>query len=144
MSIPQIFAPIIMGFLVFGISGCNSAVIIEPAQSSNSVLCTSIDQRTPVLIGDQLLRETTPQYPGSAAWGDPAIVMRCGVSVPSELTATSQVIDINGITWFPQELTAGTRFTSTNTSTPVEVSIPSGYESAASILVEIGSIIAGN
>ena len=84
-----------------------------------------------------LLRNSNPDSPGTKAWGDPAIVVRCGVAVPTTYSAISQLLEVDGITWYPEELQAGVRFTSLQTPELVEVSIPSAYESTADILTEL-------
>ena len=36
-----------------------------------------------------------------AAWGQPAVVLRCGVQTPTELTCTAPVQEVDGVTWLP-------------------------------------------
>lgn len=38
-----------------------------------------------------------PAPPGTAAWGDAPVVLRCGVDRPAELTATSRLLDVDGV-----------------------------------------------
>ena len=75
--------------------------------------------------------------PGTKAWGNPAIVARCGVAEPAAYSATSQLLEVDGVTWYPEELQAGVRFTSLQTPELVEVSIPNAYELTADILTEL-------
>ena len=58
---------------------------------------------------------------------------------PTTYSATSQLLVVNGVSWYPEELQAGVRFTSLKTPELVEVSIPSAYESTADILTELSS-----
>ncbi len=67
--------------------------------------------------------------------------MRCGVAEPATYSATSQLLVVNGVNWYPEELQAGVRFTSLQTPELVEVSIPNAYESTADILTELSSDI---
>lgn len=38
-----------------------------------------------------------PAPAGTAAWGDPAVVLRCGLDRPVELTVTSRLLEISGV-----------------------------------------------
>ncbi len=87
------------------------------------------------------MRSTNPDSAGTKAWGDPAIVMRCGVAEPTTYSATSQLLVVDGINWYPEELQRGVRFTSVQGPENIEVSIPSSYESTADILTELSLVI---
>ena len=110
---------------------------MEPGEGSGSQFCTELGAILPVSMEGSLLRNSNPDSPGTKAWGDPAIVARCGVAVPTTYSATSQLLEVDGITWYPEELQAGVRFTSLQTPELVEVSIPNAYESTADILTKL-------
>ncbi|MGH3797244.1 MAG: DUF3515 domain-containing protein [Pseudonocardiaceae bacterium] len=38
-----------------------------------------------------------PAPSGTAAWGEPAVVLRCGLERPAELTATSRLLVVSGV-----------------------------------------------
>ncbi len=122
---------------IFSVSGCAQHLEINPGPTGNSSFCTEMITELPVKLADQLIRSTTPPNSGTAAWGDPAITLRCGVPIPASLRKTSQLIAINGIDWFQEPLTRGNRFTSVNTSELVEIDIPDVYEPASSLLVDL-------
>jgi len=122
---------------IFTLSSCAQHLSIEPGATANSKFCTDLIADMPVELAGQLIRSTKPTDSGATAWGDPAIVLRCGVSEPTSLTSTSQLIAINGVDWFPELLTDGTRFTSVNTSEFIEVNIPNVYEPASNLLVDL-------
>ncbi len=67
--------------------------------------------------------------------------MRCGVAEPAAYSATSQILVVNGVNWYPEELQSGVRFTSMQTLELVEVSIPNVYTSTGEILTELSSDI---
>ncbi len=122
-------------------SACSSSLQVAPAKDAESKFCAELGAILPVSIEGALLRSTNPGSPGTKAWGDPAIVMRCGVAEPATYSATSQLLVVNGVNWYPEELQAGVRFTSLQTPELVEVSIPNAYESTADILTELSSDI---
>ena len=85
-------------------------------------------------------RPTTPL----AAWGDPPIVLRCGVGRPEDMAPTSEAVEIDGVSWFPQQLTAGYRFTTTGLGTRVEVTVPAAYAPETGPLVDLSPVIAAS
>ncbi len=87
------------------------------------------------------MRDTKPDSIGTKAWGDPAIVLRCGVAIPEAFSTASQLLTVNNVNWYPEELQAGVRFTSMETIEYVEVSIPSDYGVTAEILTELSLAI---
>ena len=87
------------------------------------------------------MRDTKPDSIGTKAWGDPAIVLRCGVAIPEAFSTASQLLTVNNVNWYPEELQAGVRFTSMETIEFVEVSIPGDYDATAEILTELSLAI---
>lgn len=121
------------------VSGCTQQLSVEPGLNGSSEYCTELSQSLPVEIAGELLRATTASESGVTAWGDPAIVLRCGVEEPMSLQPTSQLLSVNGVDWLPEELTQGQRFTTINTKEFVEVNIPANYESSSGILVDLAN-----
>ena len=130
--------------VVVGISvtGCSNSLELAPAPGGTTTYCIEVENSAPVSVADQLVRETNPSDSGTVAWGDPAITLTCGVARPDALTATSQLISINGIDWLPEELTKGQRFTSTNTPEYVQVDVPKNYEPAGNALIDLAEALA--
>ena len=120
-----------------GASACSSSLDVEPADGTATQFCTELGAILPVSLGGTLLRDTRPSSPGTKAWGDPAIVLRCGVAPPKSYSAASQLLTVNDVNWYPEELEAGVRFTSMETNELVEVSIPASYQNTADILTEL-------
>jgi hypothetical protein len=127
--------------LLVGVSACSSSLSVEPAEGAGNRFCTELGAILPVSLGGALLRDTKPNSPGTKAWGDPAIVLRCGVATPNAYSAASQLLTVNDVNWYPEELEAGVRFTSMETNELVEVSIPVAYETTADVLTELSSAI---
>ncbi|QKE84220.1 DUF3515 family protein [Arthrobacter sp. NEB 688] len=108
--------------------GCSSAV--EVSVPGGAAGCG--DPRWPATVGGQERRDTDPAGGAVAAWGDPAIVARCGVGAlaPTE----TECIEVDGVGWIPSELTDGTRFTTFGTDPALEVLVPSAYDPAPLLL----------
>jgi hypothetical protein len=75
------------------------------------------------------------------AWGDPPIVVRCGVSVPSALRPDSQLVTVNGVDWLPEQTDAGYRFTTVGRLANVEVTVPATYAPEGDALVDLAGSI---
>ena len=108
--------------------GCSEppAVEVTPADVTIDAraFCQHLDVLLPSKVDDQRTIPTTPGSRYTAAWGDPAVVMRCGVSRPAGLTRTSEVIEVNGVDWFLVETDDAYVFTTVNRAANVEVSVP--------------------
>ena len=87
--------------------------------------CASAARVWPATVSGMAARETDPDSPGVRAWGDPAVIARCGVAALGPTDTECLVVD--GVGWIPQALSDGTRFTSFGTDPAVEVLVPGGY-----------------
>lgn len=68
---------------------------------------------------------TRPDGPGVAAWGDPAIIARCGVTPPGPTTL--ECIAVDSVDWIVEPLTDGMVFTTFGRDPAMEVIVPSDY-----------------
>ena len=68
--------------------------------------------------------------------------MRCGVPRPTTLDATSQLVTVDGVDWFAEELTAGYLFTTTGRVAYVEVSVPDDYAPEIGPVTELSPAVA--
>ena len=64
--------------------------------------CESLVEALPDRVADQPRRETYGN-PLGAAWGDPAIVLRCGVGTPEGYDKFAACQIVNGLDWFVPE-----------------------------------------
>ncbi len=69
---------------------------------------------------------TKPDSPFVVAWGDPPVVLRCGVTRPAGLTpgSSEQVFLAGEVYWLPVQEKSSTVFTSVDRSVYVEVRVP--------------------
>jgi hypothetical protein len=56
---------------------------------------------------------------------------------PPERQGDAQLFEIEGITWFAQPLTRGTRFTTEDRVANVRVDVPDDYRPEAQVLVDL-------
>lgn len=85
-------------------------------------------------------REVEPVGSGGA-WGDPPIIVQCGVPKPAGLDPTSRCAEINGVGWFSDKNEDGYVFTTIGRETYVRVTVPAEYEPPADALVDLAGAI---
>jgi hypothetical protein len=90
----------------------------------------------PETVGGQSLRPTSSSSDAVRAWGDPAIIARCGVH-PIGPT-TDQCLDVSGIDWVAHQLTDGVRFTTYGRDPAIEVLVPKAYQPEPLLLPAFG------
>jgi hypothetical protein len=85
------------------------ALVPVPASQADSPECAALVPALPAQLisnGATLNRReiAEPAPPATVAWGAPdAIVLRCGLDRPPELTQTAQLRVVSGVQWLPVE-----------------------------------------
>ncbi len=96
--------------------------------------CTALIQKLPPTLdsstGPLPARPAFSDSPYVAAWGDPAIVLRCGVPRPAELTPGSSdyLVGVDGVYFLPKKQGKATVFTTVDRPAYVEVTVPPQHE----------------
>jgi hypothetical protein len=86
----------------------------------------------------RLVRSDTPY---AYAWGDPPIVLRCGVPTPAGFVVGTGAIQINGVQWYVDTSDpAATVWTTVDRPVGVEVRVPASLDSAS--VTELTALIA--
>ncbi len=106
------------------------SVTPPPAVSgADRAACGAVLAALPTTVAGAAHRATRPRSPLVAAWGAPAIVLRCGVRVPGPTDVGCQRIE--GIDWVVVRDTdgsGGTAVLETFDRTPtIELQVPDGY-----------------
>jgi Protein of unknown function (DUF3515) len=126
------------------LAGCGKVAVSDPApDAATAAICTNLMGDLPKQVLDQGRRTVEPGR-FSAAWGKPAIVLRCGVGAPPGLTPTSECLEINGVGWFGEEATGGMIFTTIGRPAYVEVLVPTKYAPESGALVDLGGAVAAH
>ncbi|HEY0240278.1 MAG TPA: DUF3515 domain-containing protein [Friedmanniella sp.] len=130
-----------MATLATLLAGCGRVAVPDPTPDPGAAaVCTSLIGGLPKDVLDQGRRTVEPgRY--SAAWGKPAIVLRCGGDAPPGLTPTSECLDVNGVGWFGEEATGGMIFTTIGRAAYVEVLVPTRYAPESGALVDLGAAV---
>lgn len=124
-------------------AGCQRAVPMEAAPYATDPLCSQVlaSLTTTTELAGLHRREVAAQ--SVAAWGNPAVELRCGVEPPGP--STQGCIQVNDVDWAgPKDPQANDRRYITYGRTPaLEVFVPIGAEAAIeSVLVELGGVAA--
>lgn len=106
-------------------TGCGGTVEVAVPAGAGSAACRAAAASWPATVANQHRVQVRAGPPAVAAWGDPAIIARCGVSPPGPTTL--DCIDVSGIDWVVEPLTDGVRFTSYGRTPAIEVLVPGAY-----------------
>ncbi|MCW2753511.1 MAG: hypothetical protein JWQ32_922 [Marmoricola sp.] len=134
--------------LLLGVGACgDGAVHVDGFDSSaaDRAACATLIASVPANVGNQR-RHTTSGSPYAAAWGDPAIVLRCGVGTPAEFTRFSACQRVNGVDWFaPDRMftdqSSDVLLTTIGRSPRVEVLVPARYRPPLATMVDLAPTI---
>jgi len=123
---------------VLAAAGCVAMDDGGPAAPSPSgkaaATCRSLHDRLPKRVDGQQRITLDPVSKYTAAWGDPAIELRCGVPRPEKLSPgsehynpTAEAAEVNGVSWLLEKRDDGYRFTTTDRAANVELTVPGTY-----------------
>jgi hypothetical protein len=96
------------------------------ATAACSALATALPDPLAGLQRRQLLDGDDPTLLGVAAWGEPAIVLRCGTPTPQELTCSAPVQVVNGVAWLPLTGAGSTTYLAVDRAVRVALTVPDG------------------
>jgi hypothetical protein len=114
------------------LGGCSTAVEVGLADQSGDPACSAAGQHWPADVSSLRPVATSPQSPSVHAWGDPAVIARCGVATPGP--STDGCLTVNGIDWLATPLNDGTRFVTYGRSPALEVLVPKHYTPEGALL----------
>jgi len=98
--------------------------------------CIAVFAKLPVQLGTLAPRKTDTNSSFVVAWGDPAIVLRCGVAKPSLLgnPQAAQLLDVNSVIWQPDPQKTETVYTTVDRPVYIEVTVPAGADQPLPLL----------
>ncbi|MEU9369729.1 DUF3515 domain-containing protein [Streptomyces avermitilis] len=110
--------------------GDEVAAEVPAVDAKTGRICRALAHDLPDTVAGLKRRTTDPSSPLTAAWGDPAIVLRCGVPRPAEMNSAGAVgADLKGVGWMLGSRVVDGRHLCTTTLREiyVEVSVPTRY-----------------
>ena len=108
--------------------------------------CRRLLAGLPAKVADQPRRRADVPVGYAAAWGDPAIELRCGVGRPAAFTRTALCQQTDGVGWFvpPDQLSGSPArivMTTIGRSPRVSVTIPAAYFPPAATMVDLAGSV---
>ena len=117
-------------------------VAVPDASGATRAICARLVDRLPTHLEGHRSRVVDPASPLTHAWGDPAIILRCGVPKPPGYSATSvQSASVDGVIWFQQVQPTVVRWTSVRQGANIELDVPTSYDAQGGFLVTLGTAI---
>jgi uncharacterized protein DUF3515 len=119
---------------------------VVPAPASGSADCVRLLTALPEeLEGGELgtlahRRLAAPVPAGAAGWGEPPVVLRCGLDRPAALTATSRLLDISGVQFLEIASPGTSTWVAVDRSVYIVVALPP--TSGSGPLQQIATVIA--
>lgn len=127
----------ILAALAFTLTGCSRPVAVQAPPTTEE--CEPALAAAPISVLGELQRETTPPDAAAIAWGDPPIVLACGVV--REVPPNAQVVEVNGVAWVAQTSDDGTVFTTLEAKPSLEVRVPGQYRPEIEVLTELAGVV---
>jgi hypothetical protein len=130
--------------LVVSTAGCtddDSAPDLAAAPDGGSQACADVVKRAPQKVLDHA--RTAAQVVGVAAWGEPPIVLQCGIDVPGGPTS-DPCITVDGVDWIidnPDDDDQAAAFVSYGRDPAVRVTVPGDRSAATDALVDLAPAV---
>ncbi|MEX3102843.1 MULTISPECIES: DUF3515 domain-containing protein [unclassified Streptomyces] len=112
-------------------AGCSSAddsasTVVPSPSAKAAEICGKLDAALPATVDGLPRRDPEPASPLTAGWGDPAIILRCGVVKPPKMDdKNADAGEADGVGWLVEKQDNGTiRFTSALRVVYIEVTLP--------------------
>ncbi|AXE88902.1 hypothetical protein C1703_28210 [Streptomyces sp. Go-475] len=141
--------------LLITAAGCSSAddsasAAVPGPDAKATELCRNLDKVLPAKVDGERRQDPEPASALTAAWGSPAIILRCGVPQPPKMVdpkvaegrdADAVAGGVNGVDWLMEKQgDGGYRFTTANREAYVEVQVPEGVDSSG-VLIDLASAV---
>jgi hypothetical protein len=129
---------------VAALTGCTSSPAVPVAvPDGRGAGCERLHHALPDSLDAGDRRDTEPVSARTAAWGSPPVVLRCGVPRPDGLAADSELIEVNGVSWYLAEPTPPYVFTVVDRDTFVQVRVPRSVprDQATAPLVDLAGAV---
>jgi hypothetical protein len=104
--------------------------------AATQAACVKVFAKLPVQLGQLAPRRTETDSSFVAAWGNPAVVVRCGVAKPAVYgtAEAAQLIEVNSVLWQPDPQRDRTVYTTVDRSVYIDVTVPAGADQPLPLL----------
>jgi hypothetical protein len=111
----------------------------RPVTLSGRQICPRLVEGLPDRLGRLPARRVESAVRSAAAWGDPPVVLRCGVA--PRIGPVGQVVTLDGVDWTADEDHAGVTWTTVSRRVDVQVRVPGRYDSQGPLLAMLSPIL---
>ena len=129
-------------------AACSGPVSLDAPSVSgaDASACRALLDALPAKVADVSRVESDDGAGYGAAWGDPAIELRCGVPMPDSFDKFAACENANGVDWYvsdsqqsgtPEDIT----MTTVGRATNVEVRIPAAYWPPVTAMVDLAPAV---
>ena len=115
----------------------------EPGPAALARACGSLAAALPARLGELDRRDTSPASVATAAYGDPAVVLRCGVAAAAGFTLGVEPFGVDEVFWFSDDRGAEVVWTTVDRSIRLEVTIPATIADQGALLVDLAPAVTG-
>ncbi len=106
-------------------------VEVPPVTPEADVYCPAVMSGLPLELAGEPSRPVQSDSPFAYAWGEPPVVLVCGVDRPAGWVVGASAIQINGVQWYVDTSDPGTTvWTTVDRPVYVEVTLPASVDSA--------------
>ncbi|GGL84950.1 DUF3515 domain-containing protein [Nakamurella endophytica] len=112
-------------------------LVDQPAAATAS--CRTLDDALSDDLAGLARRQLVGQTEGVAAWGDPAVVLRCGVTDPRELTCSAALVDVSRVQWLQLSDIGQTTYLAVDRPVRIALTLPDGTGTGA--IQEISAVV---
>jgi hypothetical protein len=103
----------------------------------DAAACARLAVEVPSRLEGHRIRVTSPKSPRVFAWGDPPILLRCGVARPAGYDPAGSVTVINGVDWWQRLDGRVVRWTVVGRAAYAELAVPTSYAEQGVFLVDL-------
>ncbi len=131
----------------FALSACGESTVevaVPEPDGAGAAACRSLVAALPDVLDGAQQRAVEPVSDLTAAWGDPPIVLRCGVARPEAYEPTSLVGTYDGVDWLAVEQDDGYLFYAPGRVTWIEVDVPSAYAPEPNPLIDLAPAVSAS
>jgi hypothetical protein len=121
-------------------SGSVLPAVTAPAppkpDAATQAACVKVFAKLPVQLGQLPPRRTQTDSSFVAAWGNPAVVVRCGVAKPAVFGTpeAAQLVEVNKVLWQPDPQRDRTVYTTVDRGVYIDVTVPAGADQPLPLL----------
>ncbi|MBK7721549.1 MAG: DUF3515 family protein [Austwickia sp.] len=114
--------------LAGALAACSGRVEVALPVRADDPACARVGAHWPERVMGRERAATTAEGPAVAAWGDPALIARCGLQPPGP--TTDPCIGVDGVDWVSRQVEGGTIFLTYGRDPAIQVLVPTAYAPA--------------